>query len=241
MKKLLLGDSLEMMRTLPDGSVDMVLCDLPYGTTACSWDSIIPWEPLWAEYYRLCKKNAAMVFTGSQPFTTTLISSNIKDFRYCWVWEKEKGVNFLNVNKMPYKVHEDVAVFYREFPTYNPQMWKSTPYKTAARGTSGDVTGNVKKIAKDNSEGTRYPRSIIQVDTEKGYHPTQKPVELMKYFILTYTNPGETVLDNTMGSGTTGVACIETGRNFFGIERDEKHFKTANYRTSDVTPEMAMF
>lgn len=228
------GDCLEVMRTLPDGCVDMVLCDLPYGTTACAWDAVIPFEPLWAEYRRIAKPNAAIVLTASQPFTTAVISSNLRDFRYCWVWEKEQGVNFLLAKKQPLKVHEDVCVFYQNAAKYNPQMTAGKPY-VSGKGNSGDVSGNVSK-AQTVNDGTRYPRSIQMVKRETGLHPTQKPVELMEYMIRTYTNEGDTVLDNTMGSGTTGVACMNTGRRFIGIERDEGYFKIAQDRINAAMP-----
>lgn len=206
----------------------MILCDLPYGTTACSWDAVIPFEPLWREYRRVTKPNAAIVLTASQPFTTQLISSNLPDFRYSWVWEKEQGVNFLLAKKQPLKVHEDVNVFYRSLPTYNPQMTVGKPY-VSGKGTSGDVSSNVIKVQTHN-EGTRYPRSIQFFKRETGSHPTQKPVALMEYLIRTYTNPGDTVLDNTCGSGTTLVAAINTGRNAIGIERDPDYFRIAQER-----------
>jgi len=226
MNWLLQGDCLDLMRQIPDGAVDMVLCDLPYGTTACKWDSVIPFEPLWREYRRICR--GAIVLTASQPFTTALIGSNLQDFRYCWVWEKEQGVNFLLAKKQPLKVHEDVCVFYKEHPAYSPQMTCGAPY-VSGKGDSGEVSGSVRKVQTVN-DGTRYPRSVQKFNRETGIHPTQKPVALMEYLIRTYTNDGETVLDNCMGSGTTGVACVNTGRNFIGIEKDEKYFAIARDR-----------
>ena len=241
------GDCLEVMKQLPEGSVDMVLCDLPYGTTACKWDSIIPLDLLWQQYHRLTNANhgasdasgAAMVFTASQPFTTKLISSNYEEFGYCWVWEKEQGVNFLSAKKLPMKVHEDVCVFYRKAPLYNPQMTVGKPY-TSGKGNSGEVTGSVTKIQTQNS-GTRYPRSVIRINRETGLHPTQKPVALMEYLIRTYTNEGDTVLDNCMGSGTTGVACANTNRVFIGIEQDPKYFQIAKSRIDEALAEFAFF
>jgi len=229
---LYLGDCLEVMRTLPAASVDLILCDLPYGTTACSWDAVIPFEPLWAAYKRIAKPNAAIVLTASQPFTTALIGSNLPEFRYSWVWEKEQGVNFLLAKKQPLKVHEDACVFYRSSPTYNPQMTVGKPY-VSGNGTSGDVTSNVIKVQTQN-EGTRYPRSIQFFKRQTGFHPTQKPVALMEYLIRTYTNPGDVVLDNCMGSGTTGVACKNTGRQFIGIERDPAYFEIARKRVEPM-------
>jgi len=228
MIKLLHGDCLERMKEIPDKSIDMVLCDLPYGTTQCKWDTIIPFEPLWQQYNRIIKDNGAIVLTASQPFTTTLINSNIKHFRYSWTWEKEQGVNFLMAKKQPLKVHEDVCVFSKRQTVYNPQMSEGKPY-ISSKGDSGEVTGRVKKIQTKN-KGTRYPRSIIQFKRETGLHPTQKPVALLEYLIKTYTLEGETVLDNCMGSGSTGVACVNTNRNFIGIEKDTKYFEIAKSR-----------
>lgn len=225
---LMLGDCLERMKEIPDGSVDAIICDPPYQMTACKWDSIIPLEPMWAELKRVIKPNGAIVMTASQPFTTTLIASNMKMFRYCWVWEKEQGVNFLLAKKQPMKVHEDVCVFYRKQPAYNPQMTAGKPY-TSGKGGSGEVTGSVTKIQTQNG-GTRYPRSIQAVKRETGLHPTQKPVALMEYLIKTYTNEGETVLDFAFGSGSTGVACVNTNRDFIGIEMNQGYFDIAKQR-----------
>jgi len=221
-------DCIEGMRMLPDKSIDMILCDLPYGTTACKWDSVIPFEPLWEQYERVIKGNGAIVLTASQPFTTALANSNLRLFRYAWVWEKEQGVNFLMAKKQPLKVHEDILVFYKKQPTYNPQMTKGKPY-ISGKGDSGDVTGRVKKIQTKN-EGTRYPRSVIRFNREVGLHPTQKPVALFEYLIRTYTNEGEIVLDNCMGSGTTAVAAVRTNRKFIGFELEREYVEIANKR-----------
>jgi len=226
--RLLKGDCLELMKDIPDKSIDAIICDLPYGTTACKWDAVIPFEPLWEQYERIIKDNGAIVLTASQPFTTMLINSNIKLFKYCWVWEKEQGVNFLMAKKQPLKVHEDICVFYKKQCTYNPQMTMGKPY-ISGKGDSGEVTGRVKKVQTKNN-GTRYPRSVIQFKRETGLHPTQKPVELCEYLIKTYTNEGELVLDNAMGSGTTGIACLNTNRRFIGIEKDDKYFEIASNR-----------
>lgn len=238
---LMLGDCLERMAEIPDGSVDMVLCDLPYGTTACKWDSVIPFEPLWAHYRRVCKKNAAIVLTASQPFTSALVMSNPSDFRYCWVWEKNRPTGFLDAKKRPMRAHEDVAVFYREQPSYFPQRTAGPPNHSTGvstgrvkRAKSHIYSGDSDRVPADES-GLKYPRSVLRFDglnpTGSGrVHPTQKPVALMEYLIRTYTNDGETVLDNTMGSGTTGVACVKTGRRFVGIERDGAYFRIAGER-----------
>tara|TARA_Y100000389_G_C17469770_1_gene529250 strand:- start:4716 stop:5444 length:729 start_codon:yes stop_codon:yes gene_type:complete len=232
MVKTILGDCLEVLPTIEDNSVDMLLADLPYGTTACKWDSVIPLDKLWEQYNRVCKKNAAMVFTSMQPFTTILAASNINNLRYEWIWEKPQGTNPMNVKIMPLKSHENILVFYREKPTYNPQMWYSTPYSGFSSDTAkiGEVYGNAESKHRDNPEGSRYPKTVIKHKQEKGYHPTQKPVGLMEYLIKTYTNEWDVVLDNTMGSGTTGVACVHTNREFIGIEKEEKYFKIAEKR-----------
>jgi len=236
MVNLYLGNCLDILKEIEDNSVNMVLCDLPYGTTACSWDSIIPLEPLWEQYNRICKENAAMVFTAAQPFTTILAASNIKNFKYEWIWEKPQGTNPMNAKVMPLKSHENILVFYRKKPTYNPQMWFSTPYSGFSSETSkiGEVYNKAKSKHRDNPEGSRYPKTILKFKQEKGLHPTQKPVELMRYLIRTYSNKNDVILDNTMGSGTTGVACVLENRKFIGIENDEKYFKVAQDRIKNT-------
>jgi site-specific DNA-methyltransferase (adenine-specific) len=230
-----LGDCLDILPTLADNSVDMVLVDLPYGTTACKWDSIIPLDKLWEQYNRICKEDGAMVFTAAQPFTTILAASNFDNFRYEWIWEKPQGTNPMNVKVMPLKSHENILVFYRKKPIYNPQMWHSTPYSGFSSDTSkiGEVYGSAKSKHRDNPEGSRYPKTVLKFKQEKGLHPTQKPVALMEYLIKTYSNEGETVLDNCMGSGTTGVACVNTNRNFIGIEMDETYFNISRNRINN--------
>lgn len=233
---LLHGDCLELMAGLPDGSVDMILCDMPYGTTACKWDTVIPFEPLWAQYRRIAKRNAAIVLTASQPFTTALIASNMREFRYCWVWDKKKPSNFPLAKLQPMKYHEDIAVFCAGKAPYNPIMVPVEGRK-ATKGVNKNPQVFGGKL--DNPEYLRkvytdkYPSSILEfsnADQTNRYHPTQKPVALMEYLIRTYTREGETVLDNCMGSGTTGVACANTGRNFIGIERDPGYFAIASER-----------
>ena len=238
MVNLYCGDCLNILPTLPDNSVDMVLVDLPYGTTACKWDSIIPLDQLWKQYNRICKKNGAMVFTAAQPFTTILAASNIENFKYEWIWEKPQGTNPMNAKVMPLKSHENILVFYRTKPTYNPQMWYSTPYSgfSSDTATIGEVYGKQKSKHRDNPDGSRYPKTVLKFKQEKGLHPTQKPVDLMEYLIKTYTNPGEVVLDNTMGSGTTGVAAIRCGRDFIGIESDSEYYQIAKDRIESVVP-----
>jgi site-specific DNA-methyltransferase (adenine-specific) len=230
---LMLGDCLKRMREIPDGNVDMVMADLPYGTTACKWDSVIPFEPLWEQYRRVCKKNAAIVLTASQPFTSALVMSNIKDFKYCWYWKK-RPVNFLNAKKQPMRNVEDVLVFGGS--TYNPQGLIARR-KVNKRSNSTETNGT---HGNENvSEFTNYPAQVLEITGERGLHPTQKPVDLMEYLIKTYTNKGETVLDNTMGSGTTGVACVNTGRRFIGIERDEEYMEIAKARIGAASNEHA--
>jgi site-specific DNA-methyltransferase (adenine-specific) len=229
MINLMHGDCLELMKDVPDQSVDMILCDLPYGTTQNKWDSVIPFEPLWAQYKRICK--GAIVLTATQPFTSALVASNSRDFRYEMVWEKSSVTGHLNAHRRPMRTHEDVLVFSDFAPPYYPQGLK--PYgKTKKRGNNGTNFG--KSGTENHQEFTNYPRSIIRIANDsKPVHPTQKPVALMEYLILTYTNEGETVMDNCMGSGTTGVACMNTGRKFIGMEQDAKYFEIAQKRIHD--------
>lgn len=230
--ELYFGDCLEIMPQLEDDSVDLLLVDLPYGTTACKWDSIIPLDKLWEQYNRICKENAAMVFTAVQPFTTILAFSNLDNLRYEWIWEKPQGTNPMNAKVMPLKSHENILVFYRKKPKYNPQMWYSTPYSgfSSDEKKIGEVYGEAKSKHRDNPEGSRYPKTVLKYGQEKGLHPTQKPVALMEYLIKTYSDEGDVVMDNTMGSGTTGVAAMNTYRKFIGIESDEKYFEIAKNR-----------
>jgi site-specific DNA-methyltransferase (adenine-specific) len=211
---------------------------LPYGTTACKWDSIIPLDKLWEQYNRICKESAVMVFTAAQPFTTILAASNIQNLKYEWIWEKPQGTNPMNAKIMPLKSHENILVFYRKKPIYNPQMWYSTPYSGFKSDTAkiGEVYGQAQSKHRDNPEGSRYPKTVLKFKQEKGLHPTQKPVELMEYLIKTYTNPGNTVLDNTMGSGSTGVASVQCGRKFIGIEMDSEYYKVAKQRIESAVP-----
>ena len=244
--KLYHGDCLEEMSKIPDGSVDLVLTDPPYGTTACKWDSVIPLRPMWEQLRRVIKENGAIVMTASQPFTSVLICSNLKMFKYCWVWEKNKGSNFQSVKYQPFKEHEDVAVFYNKMPTYNAQRIARSQagksrlkYNLPSERGINPITGLKTKTNKQDAE-TRSPKSIIRFNCEMGRHPTQKPVALMEYLIKTYTNEGDTVLDFTMGSGTTGVACNNLNRNFIGIEKDEEYFNLAKRRIEESQPQYAM-
>jgi site-specific DNA-methyltransferase (adenine-specific) len=235
------GDCLELMKSVPSGSVDMILCDLPYGTTACKWDSIIPFEPLWAEYERLIKPNGAIVLTASQPFTSALVMSNLKMFRYEWVWNKKRGSNFLSSKTQPMKEHENILVFggkkynpinilrngNRNKRSYNFEMSNSEIY-------------NVKSNAKKNDSNYRCPKSIIEFPLEvnnqykkQRFHPTQKPVALFEYLIKTYTNEGDLVMDNCAGSGTTAIACMNTKRNYILMERESEYIEIINKRISE--------
>lgn len=228
--QLFQGDCLELMPRLAPASVDLVLCDLPYGVTARNaWDAVIPFAPLWAEYNRVGR--GAVVLTATQPFAAALLMSNPAAFKYEWVWRKQQGTGFLNAKKQPLRSHEQVLVFYRAQPTYNPQMTEGTAYKRSKARAEVASTDYGKHVDINREKGPeRYPLTIVEFNTERGYHPTQKPVALMEYLIRTYTNPGDTVLDNCMGSGTTGVACVRTGRKFIGIEKDEIYFKIAEKR-----------
>ena len=233
---ILKGNCITLLKDLKEDSIDMILVDLPYGTTACKWDSIIPLELLWKEYNRVCKENGAMVFTSAQPFTTTLAQSNLKNLRYSLVWEKPNGTNPFQASIMPLKKHEDILVFYRKLPTYNPQMTTGKPYKwnsTRSGGEAGSITQS-KETPIDN-KGTRYPSSVLHFKQERGLHPTQKPVPLMEWLIRTYTNEGDVVLDNTMGSGTTGVACKNTNRKFIGMEQDTDYYNTSKKRLDNTS------
>jgi len=238
MLRLIHGDCLEEMKSIPDGSVDMVLADPPYGTTACEWDSIIPLEPMWVQLKRVIKSNGAIVMTASQPFTTTLISSNRKMFKYCWVWEKSRPTGHLNAKKQPMRKTEDICVYYAKQCTYNPQgliegVFNNTrPAK--ANKTKGEGVHGQERSDFGMSKFTDYPINIVKVNNEHNVgdkiHPTQKPVALMEYLIKTYTNENDTVLDFCMGSGTTGVACVNLNRSFIGIELDEFYFDDAAVR-----------
>ena len=242
--KFIHGDCLEEMPKLQDHSIDMILCDLPYGTTACKWDVVIPFEPLWKEYRRLIKDNGAIVLTASQPFTTDVINSNRKMFRHEVIWEKSMFSNPFMAKKQILKKHENVLVFYKRQPTYNPQMEAGTPYTDKARPGSLQLQGakGRMKLAINNN-GTRYPTSVLRFNNGNNgnLHPTQKPVALFEYLIRTYTNKGDTVLDNCAGSGTTGIAAFNTKRNAILIEKDEIYFNAAKERFDRETRQVAMW
>lgn len=230
-------DCLEGMKQMPDKSVDMILCDLPYGTTQCKWDEIIPLKPLWEQYERIIKDNGAIVLFAQSPFDKILGCSNLKLLRYEWIWEKTQATGHLNAKKMPMKAHENILVFYKNLPTYNPQ--KTAGHKPMNSGTKRVTQKNNCYGQIENNNLTfggntdRYPRSVLQFKSDKQteyIHPTQKPAGLCEYLIKTYTNENETVLDNCIGSGTTAIACINTNRNFIGFELDTGYFNIANQR-----------
>jgi site-specific DNA-methyltransferase (adenine-specific) len=227
---LMLGDCLERMAEIPDGSVDMVLTDPPYGTTACKWDSVIDLPRMWAHLKRVIKPNGAIVMTAAQPFTTTLIGSNMRDFKYCWVWDKVKPSTGLHAKVMPLRSTEDVAVFGAGRINYHPLMVPKQRRVENKNDSNGEAFGGKRTLRVHDNGGLGYPKNLVRISNanqNNRQHPTQKPVALMEYLIKTYTNEGETVLDFTMGSGTTGVACAQTGRKFIGIERDANYYGIA--------------
>lgn len=229
--KLLQGDCLELMKKIPDNSVDMILCDLPYGTTRNKWDVIIPFEALWERYNHIIKKNGVIALFCDGLFMAELMQSNKKMWRYNLIWDKQRGSDFLNANVKPLKCHEEISIFYKKKPTYNKQLWYSTPYKLTKNGSLSDNYGNRKTAYTESLDGARNPLSILSYSKNGSkLHPTQKPVELCEYLIKTYTNENDVILDNCMGSGTTGVACVNTNRNFIGMELDENYFNIAKDR-----------
>ena len=235
MINLMLGDCLERMKEIPDGSIDMVMTDPPYGTTACKWDSVIPLEPMWEQLKRIIKPNGAIVLTGAEPFSSALRMSNIQGYRYDWIWDKRYPTNYPQAKRQPMRRHENVMVFGVKSPVYYPQMIERD--KPIKKGKNGGAEVFNKGLEREDYEGKvythQYPTAIQLFPTRKDgkkIHPTQKPVALMEYMIKTYTNEGETVLDFTMGSGTTGVACVNLGRSFIGIEMDENYFNIASNR-----------
>ena len=232
---LLNGDCLELMKGISDNSVDMILCDLPYGTTACKWDIIIPFEELWNQYNRIIKDNGAIVLFSAQPFTTRLINSNLKNFKYCWYWKKNNVTGGIFCKYQPMRCIEDICVFYKKMPTYNPQGLKKLDKNIVNIPTENEVYKKKKNPSVQTHTG--YPKHLLEFTnnaTNKRYHPTQKPVELLEYLIKTYTNEGDIVLDNCMGSGSTGVACWNTKRRFIGIELNEKYFNIAKNRINRI-------
>lgn len=235
--KLLNGDCLKLMKDIPDGSVDLVLCDPPYGTTELKWDSVLPFDQLWAEYDRLLKPNGAAVLFSVQPFTTQLIASNLKAFRYCWYWLKNQPTGFTFAKYQPMRRIEDISVFYKKHPTYNPQGLELIEKPTTKRNKNLKAPGSVRETFRGlyTPRFKNYPKNVLQFDCERGLHPTQKPVPLLEYLVKTYTNEGDTVLDNCMGSGSTGVAVKRVGgRHFIGIEQNQVYFDIAQKRIGET-------
>jgi site-specific DNA-methyltransferase (adenine-specific) len=247
--QLFQGECLSVMATLPSASVDLILCDLPYGTTACSWDAVIPFDQLWAQYRRIIRPRGVVVLTAAQPFSTQVIASNLSEFRYCWYWDKKAVTGFANAKLQPLRCVEDVIVFYASKPTYNPQgLVRLGKTRSNSASVGGDTvrTDTVASAGKGSlrtagaeyvQEWTNYPKQLLEISRDRSrVHPTQKPVALMEYLIRTYTNAGDTVLDNCMGSGTTGVAALQSGRRFIGIERDPNYFEIAKSRVLSALP-----
>jgi DNA modification methylase len=241
------GDCLEVMKQIPNQSIDSIITDPPYGTTACKWDSVIPFDLMWEQLNRIIKPNGAIVLFGSEPFSSALRMSNIKNYRYDLIWNKIRAAGFLNANRMPLKQHENISLFYRKLPTYNPIKYLDKPYdKTKYNGKDmkENVLGSYTSKSNKNN-GERFPKSILEFSQnwsrQQQIHPTQKPVLLLEYLIKTYTNENETVLDFTMGSGSTGVACLNTKRNFIGIEMDNNYFDIATKRLAQHQAQLTMF
>lgn len=237
------GDCLELMKDIPDKSIDMILCDLPYGTTQNKWDSIIPLDKLWRQYCRIIKDNGAIVLFAQTPFDKVLGVSNLKMLKYEWIWEKTAATGHLNAKKMPMKAHENILVFYKKLPTYNPQktMGHTPVHSYTKHQDDGSNYGKTKVGISGGGSTERYPRSVQVFKSDKqkvALHPTQKPIDLLQYLIKTYTNENELVLDNCMGSGSTGVACLNTNRNFIGMEKEEKYFDIATERIENIYKEL---
>lgn len=235
------ADCLEQMKTISDHSIDFILCDLPYGTTKCSWDSVISFDRLWEQYNRIIKPNGAIALFGQEPFSSLLRASNIKDYKFDWYWEKERPTNIFQIKRRAGKTIENICMFYKAQPTYNPQMTKHEGKLVTNKIKDGKlgklVDDSERKPFEYVGNGTRYPTQLLHFQRDclkENYHLTQKPVALLEYLIKTYTNEGDTVLDNTMGSGSTGVACVRTNRNFIGIELDVNYFKIANERIKNA-------
>lgn len=233
------ADCFDIFPEIPSGTVDAVICDPPYGTTQCSWDAVIDLQAMWAELKRVAKPSAPIVLMAAQPFMSVLVTSNLEMFRYEWIWEKGNATGFLNAKKQPLRAHENVAIFYKSQPEFTPQMTSGHSRKTSSRKTvNSECYGKALKLAKYDSTD-RYPRSVQFFSSDKqfgNFHPTQKPVALMKYLVKSYTRPGATVLDFAMGSGTTGVACRMLDRKFIGIEKEQKYFEIAQERMSEPYP-----
>lgn len=232
--KLFQGDCLELMKDIPDGSVDCVITEPPYGTTNCKWDKAPDLKLFFEQAFKVLKENGALISFSQLPFAVDIVNACRKYFRYEIIWHKTKAVGFLNANKMPLRAHENILVFYRKLPVYNPQKTKGIPYKTKS-GTPTDLYSPQNPCETNNITGDRHPHDVLvfKASNHNSLHPTQKPVELMEWLVKTYTNPGDTVLDCFMGSGTTGVACVRNGRKFIGMDLQEKYFEIAKNRLED--------
>jgi site-specific DNA-methyltransferase (adenine-specific) len=226
------GDCLDLMPKIDSGSIDLILADLPYGTTRNKWDAVIPFDKMWKEYERIIKPNGAIVLTAAQPFTSALVMSNPSLFKYEWIWSKTIGSGQLNAKKQPLRTHESVLIFYKNPPIYNPQMTEGKPYHMKRKATYQGPGYNQQRANETKNNGYRLPKSVIEISNPriKDGHPTQKPLALMEYMIKTYTNEGDIVLDNVVGSGTTAVACINTNRHFIAFEMDEKYYEASKER-----------
>lgn len=242
------GDCLELMKSIPDKSIDMILADLPYGVVDCEWDFILPFNLLWDTYKRIVKNNGCIALFSSQPFTTDLINSNRDMFKYEIIWEKSNATQFLNSSFRPLQSHENILIFYKDKPTYNPQMYKINKLsnKTSLNKNGyGNLYSTTKyEVRQTGGKEERFPRTVLEcfsVNSNINVHPTQKPVPLLEYLILTYTNENETILDNTMGSGSTGVACIRTNRKFIGYEKDSNYFSIAERRILEEIDKTSLF
>ena len=243
--KLYKGDCLELMKSIPDGSIDAIITDPPYGTTACKWDSVIPFDLMWEQLNRIIKPNGAIVLFGSEPFSSALRMSNIKNYKYDWVWDKLSATNFVHAKNKPMKQHENISVFSLGTTIHKGQSKNRMEYypqeliqinKKRNKTINSDISFSKRPSHKDEfiTTHTNYPKTILSFKRDKGFHPTQKPISLMEYLIKTYTNENETVLDFTMGSGSTGVACVNTNRNFIGIEMDNNYFEIAEKRINEL-------
>ena len=250
--KLYRNDCLNVMKDVSDNSVDMILCDLPYGTTVCKWDIIIPFEELWKSYERIIKENGAIVLFATEPFTSFLITSNLSLYRQKLTWLKTRPTNVFNAKKQFMKWTEDICIFYKKLPTFNPQMRTDGDVKFKVQHTNHNRsngvfgrTGEKEGYVYENKDGLYYPKTVLEFSNvhhgKECYHPTQKPVDLLEYLIKTYSNEGDTILDNTMGSCSTGVACMNTNRRFIGIEKEEKYFKIAEERIKEASNNLNKF
>lgn len=231
---LLHGDCFERMKEIADGSVDMILTDPPYGVTCCAWDKVQAFEPMWEEYRRIIKPNGCIAIFAGEPFSSALIQSNLKMYRYELIWKKNQASDFLNAKQKPLRIHDKIQIFYQKSPVYHPQKTKGKPYRRSVCPALREMYRELEERERVNATGERYPTTVIHFPMERGEHPTQKPVPLLAWLIRTYTNEGDTVLDSFMGSGSTGIACVQEGRRFIGIEREDKYFEVAKRRIEEA-------